>query len=88
MDTKLQISLINKHLQKLYDLSDGIEIKKKAIGKGYIDQLGNITPSGKNMVMMMLAEEEKSNAKNYEQVQNEFHFLFRRKVSVNYSKEK
>ncbi len=70
MDTKLQISLINKHLQKLYDLSDGIEIKKKAIGKGYVDQLGNITPSGKNMVMMMLEEEEKSNAKNYEQVQN------------------
>ena len=70
MDTKLQISLINKHIQKLYDLSDGTEIKKKAIGKGYVDQVGNITPSGRNMVMMMLTEEEISNAKNYGQIQN------------------
>ena len=70
MDTKLQISLINKHIQKLYDLSDGTEIKKKAIGKGYVDQVGNITPSGRKMVMMMLAEEEISNAKNYGQIQN------------------
>ena len=37
-----ELSLIDLHLRKLYDISDSIEIKNKAIKKGYIDPYGSI----------------------------------------------
>ena len=52
-----ELSLIDLHLSKLYDISDAIEIKNKAIKKGYIDTYGNITSSGKNMAKMVLADQ-------------------------------
>lgn len=52
-----ELSLIDLHLRKLYDISDAIEIKNKAIKKGYIDPYGNLTASGKNMARMVLADQ-------------------------------
>ena len=52
-----ELSLIDLHLRKLYDISDSIEIKNKAIKKGYIDPYGNLTASGKNMARMVLADQ-------------------------------
>ena len=44
------------HLRKLYDISDALEIKNKALKRGYIDLSGNVTQSGKNMAKMILAD--------------------------------
>ena len=51
-----ELSLIDLHLSKLYDISDALEIKNKALKRGYIDLSGNVTPSGKNMAKMVLAD--------------------------------
>lgn len=51
-----ELSLIDLHLRKLYDISDALEIKNKALKRGYIDLSGNVTPSGKNMAKMVLAD--------------------------------
>ena len=51
-----ELSLIDLHLRKLYDISDSIEIKNKALKRGYIDLSGNVTQSGKNMAKMVLAD--------------------------------
>ena len=50
-----ELSLIDLHLRKLYDISDALEIKNKALKRGYIDLSGNVTQSGKNMAKMILA---------------------------------
>ena len=52
-----ELSLIDLHLSKLYDISDALEIKNKALKRGYIDLSGNVTPSGKNMAKMVLADQ-------------------------------
>ena len=52
-----ELSLIDIHLRKLYDISDALEIKNKALKRGYIDLSGNVTPSGKNMAKMVLADQ-------------------------------
>ena len=51
-----ELSLIDLHLRKLYDISDSIEIKNKALKRGYIDLSGNVTLIGKNMAKMVLAD--------------------------------
>jgi hypothetical protein len=51
-----ELSLIDLHLSKLYDISDALEIKNKALKRGYIDLSGNVTQSGKNMAKMVLAD--------------------------------
>ena len=51
-----ELSLIDLHLRKLYDISDALEIKNKALKRGYIDLSGNVTQSGKNMAKMVLAD--------------------------------
>ena len=51
-----ELSLIDLHLSKLYDISDALEIKNKALKRGYIDLSDNVTPSGKNMAKMVLAD--------------------------------
>ena len=51
-----ELSLIDLHLRKLYDISDALDIKNKALKRGYIDLSGNVTPSGKNMAKMVLAD--------------------------------
>ena len=51
-----ELSLIDLHLSKLYDISDALEIKNKALKRGYIDLSGNVTLSGKNMAKMVLAD--------------------------------
>ena len=55
-DKTSELSLIDIHLRKLYDISDALEIKNKALKRGYIDLSGNVTPSGKNMAKMVLAD--------------------------------
>ena len=52
-----ELSLIDLHLSKLYDISDALEIKNKALKRGYIDLSGNVTPSGKNIAKMVLADQ-------------------------------
>ncbi len=52
-----ELSLIDIHLRKLYDISDALEIKNKALKRGYIDLSGNVTQSGKNMAKMVLADQ-------------------------------
>ena len=56
-DKTSELSLIDIHLRKLYDISDALEIKNKALERGYIDLSGNVTPSGKNMAKMVLADQ-------------------------------
>ena len=51
-----ELSLIDLHLRKLYDISDALDIKNKALKRGYIDLSGNVTQSGKNMAKMILAD--------------------------------
>ena len=51
-----ELSLIDLHLSKLYDISDALEIKNKALKRGYIDLSGNVTPSGNTMAKMGLAD--------------------------------
>ena len=51
-----ELSLIDLHLRKLYDISDALDIKNKALKRGYIDLSGNVTQSGKNMAKMVLAD--------------------------------
>ena len=55
-DKTSELSLIDIHLRKLYDISDVLEIKNKALKRGYIDLSGNVTQSGKNMAKMVLAD--------------------------------
>ena len=55
-DKTSELSLIDIHLRKLYDISDALEIKNKALKRGYIDLSGNVTQSGKNMAKMVLAD--------------------------------
>ena len=52
-----ELSLTDLHLSKLYDISDALEIKNKALKRGYIDLSGNVTQSGKNMAKMVLADQ-------------------------------
>ena len=51
-----ELSLIDLHLSKLYDISDALEIKNKALKRGYIDLSGNVTQSGKKLAKMDLAD--------------------------------
>jgi hypothetical protein len=60
-----ELSLIDLHLRKLYDISDSIEIKNKALKRGYIDLSGNVTPSGKNMAKMVLADQSTLETNNH-----------------------
>ena len=55
-DKTSELSLIDIHLRKLYDISDALEIKNKALKRGYIDLSDNVTLSGKNMAKMVLAD--------------------------------
>jgi|TARA_B100002052_G_scaffold3527_1_gene3154 hypothetical protein len=60
-----ELSLIDLHLSKLYDISDALEIKNKALKRGYIDLSGNVTPSGKNMAKMVLADQSTLETNNH-----------------------
>ena len=60
-----ELSLIDIHLRKLYDISDALEIKNKALKRGYIDLSGNVTPSGKNMAKMVLADQSTLETNNH-----------------------
>ena len=60
-----ELSLIDLHLRKLYDISDALEIKNKALKRGYIDLSGNVTPSGKNMAKMVLADQSTLETNNH-----------------------
>ena len=60
-----ELSLIDIHLRKLYDISDALEIKNKALKRGYIDLYGNVTPSGKNMAKMVLADQSTLETNNH-----------------------
>ena len=52
-----ELSLIDIHLRKLYDISDVLEIKNKALERGYIDLSDSVTPSGQNIAKMVLADQ-------------------------------
>ena len=60
-----ELSLIDIHLRKLYDISDALEIKNKALKRGYIDLSGNVTRRGKNMAKMVLADESTLETNNH-----------------------
>ncbi len=60
-----ELSLIDLHLSKLYDISDALEIKNKALKRGYIDLSGNVTPSGKNIAKMVLADQSTLETNNH-----------------------
>ena len=64
-DKTSELSLIDIHLRKLYDISDALEIKNKALKRGYIDLSGNVTPSGKNMAKMVLADQSTLETNNH-----------------------
>lgn len=64
-DETSELSLIDLHLRKLYDISDELEIKNKALKRGYIDLSGNVTPIGKNMAKMVLADQSTLETNNH-----------------------